>query len=114
MDKSAENTRPEGNSSVASKLLSMMSYDQKVVTADIDNCRFDGEEMSLSDKDRASFVAQSGEFQTWLLRTDTSSALLVLANIEQSTVLFSPLSFLAAELAHMYADTDTTAAISFF
>lgn len=97
-----------------SQLVSMLPHNQDLVLRDRNRCRFDGQGMSLSDKDRASHVARSERLQHWLLQTQTSSALFVLANIAQNTALFSPLSFLAAELAHIYAETDSTATLSFF
>lgn len=96
------------------QIISLIAYNEETAATDVDRCCSEGEAMSFSDKDRASYVARSSQLQSWLLRTRMSSALLILGNTTQSTAFFSPLSYLVAQVARLYSDTEATATISFF
>lgn len=96
------------------ELCAKLFYDPGMVGNDIDHSRRGGQSMSPADKDRVSHVAHSRKFKNWLDQTQTSSALLILANMKQSNGPLSPLSVLSAELAHKYVDREETVILSFF
>ena len=98
----------------ASQVLDLLSYDESQSYKDIDRCRQDGQTMSVASKDRASYVARSQKLKYWLVNARTSTALLILGNSSEADTLSSPLSFIAAELAHNCVETDSTKALAYF
>lgn len=71
--------------------------------------------MSLASKDRASHIARSGQLKSWLFDANTSSALLILANMKDAATAFSsPASYLVAELSELYSNGISTATLSYF
>jgi hypothetical protein len=92
--------------------LAALTYDAETLKIDVDRCCTDGESMSISLKDRASFVARSTLLRDWLLNVEYSRSLLIMGNSGDTD--FSPLSFLIAELISLYAHAEGIMTLTYF
>lgn len=107
-------SKPPKESFTVGDLLAILDYDHDMPSSDINHCRLDGEKMSLAEKDLVSHIARSDAMRLWLLNAKESASLLIMGNTTDPNAFTSPLSFLVAELAELYADTEASTTISYF
>lgn len=89
-------------------LLEILDYDQAVPERDEATCRALGRTMSDASKDRVTYIATSEELREWLVESSQSRALLINGNSStKATDLTSILSFLCAEISHLYRGSES-------
>lgn len=93
--------------------MDILVYDEVCIQKDITICRGLGGTMSNAEKDYASFVATSEKLRLWLTEP-TRSCALVIKGAFKHNVSISPLSFLCAEISHLYGAIPNTIAIGHF
>lgn len=94
-------------------LVDILDFDVACPRKDIATCRALGGTMGDAAKDRASFVANSRKLQLWLTDPTKSQALIINGDFKHDA-LTSPLSFLCAEMSHLYGSAQNTYAITYF
>jgi len=102
------------NSMGVSELASLLEYDSKDPQMDVLQALRDGVELSEDDICRLNWIKKSSRLRSWLI-DDVSDSLMIEANIDTSPAAYtSALSFLCAEMAHLFEAIQKTIVVSHF
>lgn len=94
-------------------LVDLLEFNVACPRKDVATCRAMGGTMGDAAKDRASFVANSRKLHLWLTDPTRSQALIINGDFKHDAFT-SPLSFLCAEMSHLYGSAQNTYTITYF
>lgn len=101
-------------SKALSELLALLEYDSKEAKMDVLYCLREGRDLTDDDLARFSWIKKTARLRSWLVN-DTSDSLMIEGNIDTAPYAYtSALSYLCAEMSHLFEAINKTMVVSHF